>query len=586
MKSMINKVLAVTLNFALVGSSFANVPGTAAGAAAKGPDFLATFTPPQSLGYVTGYFQGTTDKPVILIQDLHANYGVQKKIMGILEFLQPNVASEGKPMILGIEGAWGDVNIDWFRRKSLKVRETAGDFLLKHSVVQGMELFAGLSEKPVRMVGVENPKDYLLHRHLFEKSLKARLELASIVDKMRRNILSSKDKAPRALRQLWQMEDAYRAGKLDLYRVSKSLNVPLNNYAEAERAFEQAKLDIVARQKDADQQFFLRNVVKADQNLELLARLFRHQLTFEEVQMVSRRLPEILVSAQVLMPGMNVNLWHEVVNSSIDHYAVALLRDKPMADRAVDLSRANTDRSVVVVTGGFHTAGIAERLRAQKISHVMIAPVVESHTSHDEKSYLRRMLGAFQFNKNEVARYSKKYASALTLPGTPGIPTPAPGTLASDKLAHEVVRGAVEGTVPTATGASDAASLIENEAGRPAVETGGVVGKASRVMKDAVSPPEAVMDNAEEPKVDGVKGPDLGAIGVIGGGILSASAVGKLYGLMDTASGVGQTMHAGFDPVSIAVVSAVAAVGYVGSRVIQGKDPIPPAIRDLLNSNA
>jgi hypothetical protein len=47
---------------------------------------LERFAPPSRLGFLTGTFQGASDKTVVLIQDLHVNYGVQKSINGLLSY--------------------------------------------------------------------------------------------------------------------------------------------------------------------------------------------------------------------------------------------------------------------------------------------------------------------------------------------------------------------------------------------------------------------------------------------------------------------------------------------------------------------
>src|SRR5258708_26535376 len=88
--------------------------------------------PPAALGAVVDYFNSTAkdSKRVILIQDLHAHYGVQKNIAGILDFLSthlssPAVVSGGSmdprlrhsgmtadavPFALAVEGAQGPVD--------------------------------------------------------------------------------------------------------------------------------------------------------------------------------------------------------------------------------------------------------------------------------------------------------------------------------------------------------------------------------------------------------------------------------------------------------------------------------------------
>lgn len=409
---MTSKILAVTLNLALVGSSFADVPGVAS-SAPKGPDFLATFTPPQSLGYVTDSFKGNTDKPVVLIQDLHSNVGVQKKILGMLQYFQEKAIGKGKSMVLGMEGAWGPLNVDRFRNVEAKRRTAASDLLLNRAEISGMEYFAVENPEPVNFHGIENPKDYLVHLGLYQKSLLTRLHLAKKIDTLRKATQSNKKEAPRSLRKLWSTEEDFRAGKIGLDQLSKIVGQPLNNYGQAEKALESHKLSIAERQ-DPDQAFYLRNVIKSDQNLDLLSRLLRQNLTFEEVQMAGNRIPELLMTVRALLPKEDMKQWDEAVRSAIDHYAVALLRDQPMSARAMELVKKYPGQSVVLVAGGFHAAGISDALKQQRISYVVIAPNVESHTSKDEKVYLYRMMGV-HYRAEDIAEGVKTRPTSHTV---------------------------------------------------------------------------------------------------------------------------------------------------------------------------
>src|SRR5690348_14245834 len=83
----------------LLSLSILWVSGNFAEAAQPTPElpFQLKLAPPASLGTVVDYFAsegvregesaGTRKPLVILIQDLHAHYGVQKNISGILDFL-------------------------------------------------------------------------------------------------------------------------------------------------------------------------------------------------------------------------------------------------------------------------------------------------------------------------------------------------------------------------------------------------------------------------------------------------------------------------------------------------------------------
>ncbi len=388
MKNIITKALAITLNLALVGSSYADVPG--ASAAPKMPDFVQPFVPPTSLGYVTNFFKGQTENPVILIQDLHANLGVQKKIAGMLDFLQPKVAASG-PMVVGVEGAWGTVDLSPITKQQPKVRDAVSNFLLKEAEMSGMEYFAALSKTPVTLSGIENPQDYIVHVKLFQKSLAARLKLAHKLNQLRSIVNVARGKAPRELKRLWRIEEDFHAGKIDLGRMEKELNRSLSNYGEAEKALEEAKM-AMANAREGDEAFYLRNVVLTDHMISLLSRLLRQQLTMEEVQYAAKQIPAMITVVRALLPGENIKLWQDTIQTAIDHYAIALVRDTPMAERAAQLAKTNAGKSVVVVAGGFHADGIQKQLQQKKISYVTLAPVVESHTAKDERIYLMRML--------------------------------------------------------------------------------------------------------------------------------------------------------------------------------------------------
>jgi len=365
--------------------------GAASPAAAPMPDFVKALTPPETLGYVDSYFKGESDHPVVLIEDLHANYGVQKKIRSILEFMQPLTAPTGRPMILGIEGAWGNVNLDFVRSEPMKIRRADSDFLLKNSEISAMEHFAALSESDVHLVGIDDPEDYIVHTQLFRESLAARLSLAQKTDKLREAINSSKGDAPQALRRIWRLEESFHLGQIDLPELSQKLGVSISTYKEAEVALSRAKAALVDKE-DGQKGFFLRNLVEADKNLALLGRLLREQLTLEEVQYASKQMPAMLMTVRAMLPGESIELWNDTIRSAIDHYAIALLRNKPMAAHALELVRTNPDTSVVIVTGGFHTAGIASILKQHNTSYVVIAPIVESHTAKDEAVYVKRMM--------------------------------------------------------------------------------------------------------------------------------------------------------------------------------------------------
>src|SRR5690348_14242064 len=133
---MAKKLLSLLLSFALVWTS-----GGMLDAALEAPDLLAVpsnlpqfrLQPPWQIGRIADYFNasvpglksqvsghdlrpGTRDQRlVILIQDLHAHYGVQKNIAALLEFLSERLpykspAAGAMPFALAVEGASGPID--------------------------------------------------------------------------------------------------------------------------------------------------------------------------------------------------------------------------------------------------------------------------------------------------------------------------------------------------------------------------------------------------------------------------------------------------------------------------------------------
>jgi len=300
--SLVTKTLSITLSATLLATSFTGIAGAGvAPAAAAMPDFVRALTPPENLGFMDTFYQGNSEKPVILIQDLHANVGVQRKIEGLLRYYAPKLTEGGKPMVMGVEGAWGKLDFGQIRSMAAKVRRGVSDFLLKEAEISGMDHFVAVSQNPVEYYGIDDPQDYIIHRELFSKSLAARLQLASKVDKLRVAVNNAKASGSSSLRQLWKLSDDFHSGKIGLDELSKTLNTPITNYGQAEAAIARAQESAVATEK-TDTISEMRNVVAADRNLELLARLFRQQLTLEEVQYVSKQVPQMLVVIQALLP--------------------------------------------------------------------------------------------------------------------------------------------------------------------------------------------------------------------------------------------------------------------------------------------
>ena len=110
---------------------------------------------------------------IILIQDLHAHYGVQKNISGILEFLTKKLTFK-----IAVEGASGPIDSSVMALfPDEKIKLAASDYLMRQGELTGAEYFAVMHGLPQALTGVEDLNYYTLHRDLFRKTLADRDQL-------------------------------------------------------------------------------------------------------------------------------------------------------------------------------------------------------------------------------------------------------------------------------------------------------------------------------------------------------------------------------------------------------------------------
>jgi len=214
---MIKKLISILISAALIWTS-----GNCAQAAAISPEIFAApsnlpqfkLIPPAKLGRIVDYFNGRTEVKglrtehdagsahsvhspqssplVILIQDLHANYGVQKNIAGLLDFLANRLkVSMGGflPFALAVEGASGPIDsslMALFPDEELK--EKASQFLMREGELSGAEYFAIHHRIPQGLVGVENEKYYETHRNLFRRTLEDRRLLIQSLEPLKKDL--------------------------------------------------------------------------------------------------------------------------------------------------------------------------------------------------------------------------------------------------------------------------------------------------------------------------------------------------------------------------------------------------------------
>ena len=252
------KCLSLLISLSLLWTS-----GNGAQAAALSSEVFAApsnlpqfqLAPPRELGRIVDYFnaQGAKQQDpkaplVIFIQDLHAHYGVQKKISALLDFLAEklphsspaaggrgspkggegtaapltNVLSpkgarnEELPFALAVEGASGPVDSSLLALfPEEKVKLAAADFLMREGELTGAEYFAIQHGLPQFVVGAENEEFYTLHRDLFRKTIESREALVKALAAIQTDISVLPDRVyGPALKPIQKKMDAFEKSEI------------------------------------------------------------------------------------------------------------------------------------------------------------------------------------------------------------------------------------------------------------------------------------------------------------------------------------------------------------------------------------
>ncbi len=699
------QILAVLLSSCLVWTS-----GGVLDAALAAPDVLAApsdlpqfrLAPPGQLGRIADYFNadlGTvgaglvparnsmrshstqsradtrsapTSPLVILIQDLHAHYGVQKNIAGLLEFLSDKLNRRGGalsppamsgnfgqargpaptdnlaasiPFVLAVEGAQGPIDSSILALyPDAKVKEAASQFLMREGELSGAEYFAVKRGIPNLLVGVENGQYYELHRDLFRKSLASRQRLVSTLQNLQEGV----KRLPRHIYhgdalKIYKILRAYEDSELstldlaaqlaeesrhygvdlvkrypDLAAYVSGAAIPSSSLRQATADFltaaqnylssqEKKNLSILAKQQAPlpyylylrdlvyKHQLFLaippqlarylefvhtnqslgtdrvvfqakelaqelkrraaksqeeKNLAVLEHDLGLLLRLADLQATETEVQAFGPRLNQFIVLAKELVAraggkSFDADELRQLLLSSIDYYAMALMRNEPMVENTLALmdpvgaghrprpqSGSNSKGShpmrsnhissnpnfgqarwpaptaprpavAVLVAGGFHTATITELLRQKNISYIVITPMVDQISDRDHALYVKRLSGDV-LTVEEIIQRASKFETAWQRKDL--------DPLALDATALETgLHGLVVGAAATASLLVERAALYHQSLRGQLGELSAYVrthltGSAQSIATDALNAAQQVLPGASAGAVPGTGG--------------------------------------------------------------------------------
>ena len=287
------------------------------------------FAIPQRNGDITDFNPGSevpARQVIVMIQDLHANVGVQKNIAAVLyRLLRTNKIPS---LLVCVEGASGEGDVSLLRSLPGFVRHGFEAMLLHKAYLTGAELAA-----------TEAAADWPQQQSV-------------IFSRIQSWFSSSRQLGPVSISPilLWGVDDP------DLYRKNwhAAKYVDRNNH----EALEEIKA--------------LRQIVAVDaqgplkKHLDLLVKMLLLRLQPKDYQ-------EYLKNRS-LNPRGSKN-YEECIKAAETYYEAAQQRSAAMVQNL--LSRmGRTPGYTVLVSGGFHTQEMAEALKARKMTYVVITPRV------------------------------------------------------------------------------------------------------------------------------------------------------------------------------------------------------------------
>lgn len=281
-------------------------------------------------GSITDVYPGTEKNPkqwVVMIQDLHANVGVQKNIAAVLYRLQKMNTSN--TLIVCVEGASGEGDVSLLRSLPRVVRHGFEALLLRKAYLTGAELAA-----------TEAAAEWAQEKSVLWGRIKSWFKPVP-------------QPGPVSLSPilLWGVDDP------DLYRK----NWRAAKFVDSHRNFALNEI------KSTRAYIATGAAAPLKKQLDLIVKLLLLRLQPKEYA--------DYVKGRALNPKGSKN-YQDTVQAAETYYEAAEARSTAMVKNLL-ARMGSTPGYTALISGGFHTQEMADQLRAKKIPFVVVTPAVK-----------------------------------------------------------------------------------------------------------------------------------------------------------------------------------------------------------------
>ena len=167
---------------------------------------------PYDAGTAQDAFSNGGNEVVINIQDAHASLTAQHSIVKILDTLATNYGLD----LIALEGAEGPVDISLLKTfPDPEIRKDIADYFMREGKMSAGEFFSIVSEKPIRLYGIENSQLYQANIDALNKLMEKKIECIDSIEGLIRTLEALEPKIySRDLLQLNKNSILHRDGKL------------------------------------------------------------------------------------------------------------------------------------------------------------------------------------------------------------------------------------------------------------------------------------------------------------------------------------------------------------------------------------
>ena len=233
-------------------------------------------------------YQGSKNKTVVLIQEVHVDYGAQKAIAEILRRL----AEEDSLRLILVEGGWGNVSLSYLRTYAdLEGRKRVAEHYFEEGKISAEEYLDIISDLPLRLWGIEDPKLYEENMKAFFKIQENQKKILGEIAPLKQalNRLQEKIFSPE-LQELQKQKEAFEEQTLSFTDYLRYLSKHIDTKPLLERYPRLHKM-IVLTENDADLDLSRIEWEKQDLIRALSRRITKPELEFLDV-LRPRKTPE------------------------------------------------------------------------------------------------------------------------------------------------------------------------------------------------------------------------------------------------------------------------------------------------------